>query len=127
MCDMGLADTVHGGSHDPSAELAEEAVTTHKRSVKGGESATGEGEGRGLIVREHGVGVLEEGDEDEPVVDPEVGMDVDGEDGEEAPGVDGVSESRRPDENADVGDEHVGELVRSEQRGKRGEVCRMYR
>jgi len=63
--DVGLDDTV-------------EKVTANeaKLAVDGGSGSASEGPGVGVVVRERGVGVLEEGDGDEPVVDPEVGNKV---------------------------------------------------
>lgn len=65
--DVGLGDAVCGvgadGPHD-GAEVAEEAP------VYGAEGAAGERVRGGAVVREEGVGVLEEDDEDEPVVNP---------------------------------------------------------
>ena len=65
---VGLADSVHGAAEDVAAESAEEAGTTHERAIECGEGTAGEGECRGLVVGESGVGVLEESDHDEPVV-----------------------------------------------------------
>lgn len=122
--DVGLGDTVSGGGADPAGDLADDAGSAHEFTIEGGESTTGEGEGRGLVVRKGGVGVLEEGDEDEPVVDPEVRKEIDTEDVQEAPSLDRVSDSSQPDEDANIGDDDVGELMRGEQRGLGREVVR---
>lgn len=65
--DVRLGDAARRPRADPPHEragVAEEAA------VERGEGAAREGVLRGAVVREEGVGVLEEGDEDEPVVDP---------------------------------------------------------
>lgn len=72
--DVGLRDSVGGTGADPAGKLAEEAVATHEVAVKGREGTTGEGEGGGLVMRKSGVGVLEESDQDEPVVDLTAGV-----------------------------------------------------
>ena len=66
---MGLNDAVED-------VLADEAEVT----VNSGEGTAGESPGLLRVVGDGGVGVLEEGDEDEPVVDPEVGDEVGQED-----------------------------------------------
>lgn len=43
---------------------------TEEVTVQGGKGATGKGELGGTIMREQRVGVLQEGDQDKPVVDP---------------------------------------------------------
>jgi len=43
---------------------------TEEVTVQGGKSATRKGKLRGTIMREKRVGVLQEGDQDKPVVDP---------------------------------------------------------
>jgi len=60
--DVGFADTVKDVSSD----------RTHEGTVDGGEGASGEGPFVGGVVGKDGVGVLQEGDQDEPVVDPKV-------------------------------------------------------
>lgn len=122
--DVSLGDTVSGGGADPSGNLADDARSAHEFTIEGRESTTGEGEGGGLVVRKSRVGVLEEGDEDEPVVDPEVRKEVNAEDVQETESHEGVSETSHPDDNANVGDDDVGVLVGSEQRGLGREVVR---
>ena len=61
---VGLGDTVEGDGADPSEEL----------SVDSAESASGEGPLVGRVVGQEGVGVLKEGDQDEPVVNPEIAV-----------------------------------------------------
>ena len=65
--DMRLGDAVRGPRADPAPDAAEvaEEVAVERR-----ERAALERELGGAVVRDDGVGVLEEGDEDEPVVDP---------------------------------------------------------
>ena len=55
----------------PRAKPAPEAASAAEQvAVDGREGAAGEGKGTSAVVREERVGVLEEGDENEPVVDP---------------------------------------------------------
>lgn len=65
---VGLGNAVSGGAADPTSDCANDARATHKLTVEGGKSATGEGEGGSLVMGQSGVGVLEEGNEDKPVV-----------------------------------------------------------
>lgn len=65
--DVSLRNTVGGMRAEPAhngTQIAEEMT------VQGGKSATGKGELGGTIMRKKRVGVLQEGDQDEPVVDP---------------------------------------------------------
>jgi hypothetical protein len=65
--DMGLRDAVGSMSTKPTHNRA---TATQEVAVQSGQSTTGEGELRGAVVGEKWVGVLEERDEDKPVVDP---------------------------------------------------------
>lgn len=60
---MGHSRTEPGGD---AAKIAEETA------IKGGERTTGEGELGSTVVREEGVGMLKERDQDQPVVDPAI-------------------------------------------------------
>lgn len=62
---MGLDNAVEKSASDES-----------EFTVNGGSSATSVGPGLSIVVRQGGVGVLQEGNGNEPVVDPEVGDDV---------------------------------------------------
>lgn len=96
-------------------------------------------------MRESGIGVLEEGDKQKPVVElfmtgtygsieeqlgrakmtyPKIGEAVDAEDVGKAKGVRAVSEEGQPDRNTDIGDQNEGVLVGSEERSFRNEVYR---
>ena len=63
MGNMRLRDTVGGACADPAHDAA---AVTEEVAVKRRESTTGEGELGGTVVRQDGVGVLEEGDEHQP-------------------------------------------------------------
>ena len=65
--DVSLRDAVGGGGTDPAHEAAK---VTEEVAVKSGQSTTGEGELGGTVVGQQGVGVLQESDQDEPMVDP---------------------------------------------------------
>ena len=79
----GFVSVVEGNGGDVVVEdvgldNAVEKVTANeaKLTVDGSSGTTGVGPGLGVVVRQSGVGVLQEGDHDEPVVDPEVGEEV---------------------------------------------------
>ena len=65
--DVRLGDAVRRDGADPAHEAAKVA---EEAAVEGRERAALEGELALAVVRQEGVGVLEEGDQDEPVVDP---------------------------------------------------------
>lgn len=71
MEDMGLGDTVGSMGTDPGHDASE---VTEEVAVHGGKSTAGESELASAVVGKKRVGVLEEGDEDEPVIDPEEGQ-----------------------------------------------------
>lgn len=100
MEDMGLDDAVQEVAAD-EAELAvnSRGGTTDKVPLLGG------------VVGERGVGVLEVGDGDEPVVDPEVGEEVPDEHVGGAEGLAEVDEGGDGDGDADVGDDDPGGLT----------------
>lgn len=67
MGDVCLRDTVCTGSSDPGhdgSKVAEEVT------IVSGQGTTGESELVGTIMRNEGVGVLQESDQHKPVVDP---------------------------------------------------------
>ena len=66
--DVGLGDTVSGGSTEPCHEAS---TVTEELTVQSGKGTTGEVELGSTVVGKQGVGVLQEGDEDKPVVDPD--------------------------------------------------------
>lgn len=65
---MGLRDTIRSMRADPRHDGAKVA---QKVTVEGGKSTTSESKLRSTVVREERVGVLEESDQHQPVVDPE--------------------------------------------------------
>lgn len=95
--DVGLADTVE----DPSTDRAEHV------SVNGGQGTSGKGPLVGRVVGEERVGVLKVGDEDQPVVHPEVRKEVDDQDLGDGSLVGPVAESSKGDTHSDVRDDDV--------------------
>lgn len=65
--DVGLGDTVSSSGTEPSSNWTK---ITEEATVECRESTTGESEFRSTVMGEERVGVLEEGDQNEPVVDP---------------------------------------------------------
>lgn len=111
--DVGLADTVK----NPSTNGA------HESSVNGGKSSSGKGPLLGRVMGQDGVGVLEVGDEDEPVVDVEVWDTVNDEHLGEAP-LDGpVSKTGKDGTDSNVGNDDLGGLGVSEDVGPGVVVC----
>lgn len=66
--DVGLRDTMRAGSSDPGHDGAE---VTKEVTVVGGQSTAGEGELAGTIMGKKGIGMLQERDQHEPVVNPD--------------------------------------------------------
>jgi hypothetical protein len=67
--DVGLGDTVGSMSADPAHDAA---AVTEQASVEGGQGSTLEGEFGSTVVGQERVGVLQEGNHDEPVVNPAI-------------------------------------------------------
>jgi hypothetical protein len=109
--DVSLRDTVGSVCTEPSHDWAK---VTKKVAIQGGEGTTGEGKLGSTVMREERVGVLEEGDENEPMVDPKIGDKVGLEDGEESESVDSETNSGEPKEDTDVGDDNLPVVVRGE-------------
>ena len=65
--DVGFGDTVGNSGTDPSSDRAK---ITEEATVESRESTPGESEFRSTVVGEERVGMLEEGNQNEPVVDP---------------------------------------------------------
>lgn len=107
-----LRDTVSSPSADPAHDAAEVAK---KVSVEGGESTTGESKLVSTVVGEERVGVLEERDQDKPVVDPEVGLEVKAESVGEAESVDRGSNTNSPDDDTDIRHDDLQEVVGSKE------------
>jgi len=107
---------------DPTEPAEEWTGATEKRAVEGGERTTLEIECGAAVVREVGVSVLEEGDQNEPVVDPEVRDTVDAGHLQEPTGHRPVDKSTNPEENTDVTDDDLVVLVGSKNDRRRLEV-----
>lgn len=139
VCDVGLGDTVGHGGTDPAHDGAGDTGATHQVTIHGGKSATGESEGRGTVVGKERVGVLEEGDHDEPaergsrvsndvgyndisnvLVNPEVGDKVVREHRVPAKVVDPVIHGAKPQNNTDIRDDDLEELGGLEQVASEG-------
>ena len=67
--------------------------------------------------------MLQEGDEDQPMVDPEVRHEVESEHLGEAAGVRPPGECTQPDEDDHVGNDDLAEFMRLEERRTGDEVC----
>lgn len=119
MEDVSLRDAVSDNTTEPSEEWT---GTTEKRAVESGECATLEIECGAAVVREVGISVLEEGDQDEPVVDPEVREAVDADHLQETASHRPVNKSADPEENTNITDDDLAVLVRSENGRRRLEV-----
>ena len=65
--DMGLRNTVSSASTDPAHEASE---VTKQTTVQSRQSTTRESELGSTVMGEERVGVLQEGDQDQPVVHP---------------------------------------------------------
>jgi hypothetical protein len=70
MQNVSLRDTVGCMCPDPSHYASK---IPKKATVQGGEGTTGEGELRSTVVRKKRVGVLQKGNQHEPVINPEIG------------------------------------------------------
>jgi len=105
--DVGLANTVE----DPSTN------GSHESSVNGSEGSSGEGPLLGRVMGQDGVGVLEVGDEDEPVVDVEVRNTVDDEHFGERPLDRPVGKTGKDSTYSNVGHDDLGSLGVSEDVG----------
>ena len=66
--DVSLGDTIGCVSPNPSHDLA---TVAQRAAVERSQSTTGECKLWGTVVRENGIGVLQERDHHQPVVDPE--------------------------------------------------------
>jgi hypothetical protein len=119
MEDVSLRDSVREAATEPAEEWA---GATEKRAVEGGEGTALEVECGAAVVREVGVSVLEEGDQNEPVVDPEVGDTVDAGHLQETTSHGPVDKGSDPEENTDVTDDDLVVLVRGENDRRRLEV-----
>lgn len=110
--DVGLANTVK----DPSTDGA------HESSVNGSKGTSSKSPLLGRVMGQDGVGVLEVGDEDEPVVDVEVWDTVDDEHFGERP-LDGpVSKTGNDGSDTNVGQDDLPGLAVSENVGLGVEV-----
>lgn len=65
--DMSLRDTICSMGTDPTHDLA---TVTEEITVESSKGTTREGELGSTVVRQNGVSVLKEGDQDKPVVNP---------------------------------------------------------
>lgn len=117
--DVSLRNSVCEDATEPAEKRT---GTTEKRAVEGGERTTLEVECRAAIVREVGVGVLEEGDQNQPVVDPEVRNTIDAGHLQEPTGDRPVDKSTNPEEDTYVTDDDLVVLVDSENDRRRPEV-----
>ena len=98
---MGLRDTVCSMSTDPPHDGAKVA---QKVTVEGGKGTTSESEFGSTVVGEQRVGVLQEGNQNQPVVNPKIRDDIYAESLQETIVVDGSKDTTQPEEDAQVGD-----------------------
>jgi hypothetical protein len=119
MENVGLGDTVGSMSTNPTHDWAK---ITKEVAVQSSQCTTGESELRSTVVREDGVSMLKECNEDKPVVDPEVGYQVDAEHSRESESVDGGRHSGKPEHDAQIRENDGTALVRSKHDGVRVEV-----
>lgn len=110
---MGLRDTVGGVCSNPTHDATE---VTKKVAVQGCKSATGESEFGSAVVGKKRVGVLEESDQDQPVVDPEVRDTVETEHIEETVLVNESANDTHPDRDTNDRDDNLAVVVRGEHR-----------
>ena len=122
MADVGLRDTMSSRSTNPTGDSTDDARSTHKDTIMSGKGTTREGEGGSGIMGKCRVGVLEEGDEDEPVVNPKVRHQVDTEGVEEAESLDAQGNTDEPDSNTNIGLDDAAVLMGSKQRSLGDEV-----
>jgi hypothetical protein len=69
MQDVGLRYTVSGVRANPSHNAT---TVTEEVAVQSGKGSAGKSELRGTVMRKEGVGVLQEGDQHKPMIDPKV-------------------------------------------------------
>lgn len=97
--DVRLRDPMGAGGSDPGHDRSEVAK---KVTIIGRQGTTGEIELGRTIMREEGVGVLQECDQYEPVVNPEIRNEVGAEDLKETKLVNREVQSDKPEDDADV-------------------------
>lgn len=83
MQNVSLGNSMSSESNDGSHSWAK---ITEQSTVQGSKSTASEGVSGGAVMGKNGVGVVEEGNEDDPVVYPEVSGQISAEDGRKAVG-----------------------------------------
>jgi len=122
--DVGLRDAIGGVGTEPGHDAA---AVAEEVAVEGGESTAREGEFGGAVVREKGVGVLKECDEDEPLIDPEIRDEIKAEDSCKSVLIDTVADGGEPEDDAKVGDEDLHVVVgREHNRARREVICALW-
>jgi hypothetical protein len=124
MENVSLRDAVREEATQPPEEWT---GTTEKRAVESGKCTTLEVECRAAVVRKVGVSVLKEGDQHEPVVDPEVRNSVDAGHLQETASHRPVNKSSDPEQNTNITEDDLVALVRSENDRGRPEVVGPFR
>jgi len=119
MKDVGLRDTVGSMSTNPSHDRA---TITEEVAVQSSQCTTRESELRSTVVREEGVGMLKECDEDKPVVDPEVRHQVETEHSPEPKCIDRAGQTSEPEDDSYIRQNDRVALVRSEHHSIRVEI-----
>jgi len=91
--DVGLRDAVGTGGTNPGHNGSE---VTKEIAIVGRQGTTGEGELARTIMWEEGVSVLQERDQHEPVIDPEIRKKIGAQDLEESKPIDRVVQASEP-------------------------------
>jgi hypothetical protein len=118
--DVSLGDSVRRRSANHAPDLATTnppGSTTEQGTINGSEGTTGEGELGSTVMGNEGVGVLEESDEDEPRVNPEVGNAIDAHHLTESTVIGPGAEDTEPKSDTNVGNDNLPGMVRCVERG----------
>lgn len=92
------------------------ATNESKVTINGSSSATGKVPLGGIVMGEGRVRVLQVGNEDQPVVNPEIGDNVVEEDSRETPFLDGKENQGGGNKNSNIGNDNVHEILLVENR-----------
>lgn len=119
MKDVGLRDTIGSMSGNPSHDWA---TITEEAAVQSGQCTTRESELRRTVVRDEGVGMLKECNEDQPMVNPEVRYQVGAEHSPEPKCIDRGTYTSKPEHDSYIREDDRVALMRSENYGIRVKI-----
>lgn len=119
MKNMSLRNTVGRRLAEPSTNGAKVA---EQMTIEGRERSTYKSEFRGAVVREERVRMLQERDQNQPVVHPQIRHEVNTKHVAETARVRPVRKTSDPKEETDIGDEYLEELVGLEERRSRDKI-----